>query len=111
MIDDDLRRIALSMPAAEEKCHFGKADFRVRNKIFASLPDPGHAVIKLTPHEQALLTDLEPSIFAPVNGGWGRQGWTRLTLAATDEATLRSALTMAWRNVAPAALRKEVEGR
>ena len=42
----------------------------------------------------------------PIKGGWGRQGWTRVILAATDELTLRSALTTAWRNVAPAKLRK-----
>ena len=35
----DMRRLSLEMPEAEEKSHFGKADFRVRNRIFATLPD------------------------------------------------------------------------
>lgn len=103
---DDLRRIALSLPDAEEKSHFGKADFRVRNRIFASLPSDERGVLKLTPDEQAMLTEAEPGIFAALKGGWGRQGWTEISLAAADEATLASGLTMAWRNAAPASLKK-----
>lgn len=103
---DDVRRLALEMPETEEKSHFGKADFRVRNHIFSTLPDSGTAVVKLTHEQQEMLTDAEPAIFVPVPGGWGRQGWTRVMLAAADELTLRSALVTAWRNVAPVSLRK-----
>lgn len=106
MTTDDFRRIALALPEAEEKSHFGKPDFRVRNRIFASLPPGGHAVLKLTPEEQAMLASAEPDIFRPVKGGWGRQGWTEMDLSATDEMTLHSACLMAWRNVAPISLRK-----
>lgn len=100
---DVFRSIALSLPEAEEKAHFGKPDFRVRNRIFASLP-AGHAVVKLTPDQQEMLTAAEPDVFASVGGGWGRQGWTKVAFAGADEATVRSALTTAWRNVAPVAL-------
>ena len=103
---ETVRRLALALPEAEEKSHFEKPDFRVRNRIFASLPDDGHAVVKLTHDQQQMLVGSEPAIFQPINGGWGRQGWTRVSLAALDELTLRSALVTAWRNVAPAALRK-----
>ena len=102
----DLRRIALALPEAEEKSHFGKADFRVRNRIFATLPDADTAVVKLTREQQEMLTGAEPAIFVPVPGGWGRQGWTRVMLAAADQLTLRSALLTAWRNIAPVSLRK-----
>jgi hypothetical protein len=103
---ETVRQLALSLPEAEEKSHFGTADFRVRNRIFATLPTDEHAVVKLTPEQQEIMTGSEPTIFAPVKGGWGRQGWTRVELAATDELTLRSALLTAWRNVARAKLRK-----
>ena len=103
---DDVRRLALALPEAEEKSHFGKADFRVRNRIFATLPDADTAVVKLTREQQEMLTDAEPVIFAPLPGGWGRQGWTRVVLAAADELTLKSALLTAWRNIAPVSLRK-----
>ena len=72
---------------------------------------PGTAVVKLTHEQQEMLASAEPAIFAPVPGGWGRQGWTRVMLAAADELTLRSALLTAWRNVAPASLRKAFDVR
>jgi hypothetical protein len=106
----DLRRLALSLPETEEKSHFGKADFRVRNRIFASLPAQDQGVVKLTPEEQRMVVEGEPAIFSPVKGGWGDKGWTRIALTAADEATLESVLRMAWRNAAPAALRRREEG-
>jgi hypothetical protein len=109
MYHNDFRRLALSLPHAEEKSHFEHPDFRIRNKIFASLKDDLHGVIKLTPDEQQVLVDAEPSIFAPVMGGWGRQGWTQIELAAADEITVLGALRTAWRNVAPASLRKALD--
>jgi hypothetical protein len=101
-----VRRLALALPQAEEKSHFGKADFRVRNVIFASLPDDDHAVVKLQHEQQEMLVSTVPLIFEPVKGSWGRQGWTTIILANADELTLKSALLTAWRNVAPAALVK-----
>ena len=94
--------MALSLPEAEESAHMGHPDFRVRGKIFATLwPDRDRAVVKLEPDHQAMLIDAEPAIFAPAAGAWGRKGWTNVNLAAADEATFRSAVTAAWRNVAP----------
>lgn len=88
----------------------GHPDFRVRGRIFATLrPEEGRAVVKLASEEQAVLVEAEPAVFAPVAGGWGRQGWTSVILESADEATLRSALATAWRNVAPKRLRLQVE--
>lgn len=106
MDKETVRHLALALPEAEEKSHFDKPDFRVRNRIFATLPHGDHAVVKLTPDQQELLVGSEPAIFQPVNGGWGRQGWTKIMLASADELTLKSALLTAWRNVAPAKLLK-----
>ncbi|MEJ6785038.1 MmcQ/YjbR family DNA-binding protein [Aminobacter sp. Piv2-1] len=106
MTPEDVRRIALELPGATEKSHFGKPDFRVRDRVFASLPEDGNAVIKLTRDQQEMMCAAEAAVFQALEGGWGKQGWTRLLLAAADEKTLRSALTTAWRNVAPATLCK-----
>jgi hypothetical protein len=102
---EDLRRLALALPGAEEKSHFDKADFRVRNKIFASLKDDATGVIKLLPEQQAMMAEAEPRVFQPLAGGWGRKGWTKIILAEADEITLKSALQTAWRNVAPKTLK------
>ena len=100
------RRLALSLPEATEAEHMGHPDFRVRNKVFASLgtPDGAWGTVKLTPEQQQVLLEAEPNAFKPAAGAWGRRGWTRVHLAAVDAATLESALGMAWRNTAPKAL-------
>jgi hypothetical protein len=105
MTKEDLRLLALALPGAEEKSHFDKADFRVQNKIFASLKDDATGVIKLLPDQQAMMAEAEPRVFQPLAGGWGRKGWTKIILAEADEITLKSALQTAWRNVAPKTLK------
>jgi hypothetical protein len=99
----DFRRIALSMPEAVEGSHFGSADFRVGNKIFATLAlqKEGFGVLLLTPEQQAGMVADEPIIFSPVPGGWGRKGSTRVLLAKVPPDILRAALQMAWRRKAP----------
>src|SRR5687768_3043841 len=104
MTSETFRSLALALPEAEEKSHFGKADFRVRNKIFASLKDEVTGVVKLTPEQQEIVAAAEPSLFQPVAGSWGKQGWTEVQLAHADAAALESALRTAWRNMAPKSL-------
>jgi hypothetical protein len=106
MTEDDVRRLALSFPGTRESAHMGTTDFRART-IFATLPAPGRCHVKLDAEEQAVLCAAEPASFRPVEGGWGRMGWTRVQLDAVDEATLASALRMAWtRASAPAPKRR-----
>ena len=102
----DFRRTALSFPEATESAHMGHPDFRVRNKVFASLgvPDAAWGMVKLTPEQQDMLMAAEPAAFKPAAGAWGRRGSTHVLLAAIDRTTLRSALGMAWRNTAPKGL-------
>jgi hypothetical protein len=103
MSSNRFRRIALSLPEVVEGSHQGHADFRIGKRIFATLgyPDEDWGMVKLTPEQQAMLVEAEPEIFRPVPGGWGRQGNTNVRLAKADPTTLRSALTMAWKNLAP----------
>ena len=99
------RSTALALPGAAEGAHQRTADFRVGKRIFATLgyPDDAWGMVKLTQEQQAMLVDAEPDIFRPVPGGWGRQGYTNVRLAKADATTLKSALAMAWENVAPKA--------
>ena len=104
---DDFRRLALAFPGAEERAHMGHPDFRVGGKIFATAGRiDGRAVLKFTRDQQQMLCEAEPDMFQPVEGGWGRQGWTNFILAKADPKTARSALWMAWRNTAPKKLLK-----
>lgn len=96
------RALALALPEAAESSHFDVADFRVRNKIFATLREAdGRAVVKLTPDQQRLLAETMPGVVSPISGGWGLKGWTLLDLAAASEDDARHLLEIAWRNVAP----------
>jgi hypothetical protein len=101
------RKLALTMPEATAAAHFDTPDFRIGGKIFATA---GHkddrAVLKLTLDQQQMLCEAEPAMFAPVDGGWGRKGWTNIILAKADAATVKSALWMAWRNTASKTLLK-----
>ena len=99
MTADDFKRIALSLPGAEEGSHFGNTYFRVGGKIFAtlSLIKQGFGVLMLTPEEQAGMVQDEPEIFSPVPNGWGRSGSTRVALAQVSPEVLEGALRTAWR--------------
>ena len=96
------RRTALALSDAVESAHHGKADFRIGKRIFATLghPDENWGTVKLTAEQQTMLVEAEPDIFRPVAGGWGKQGYTNVRLAKANAATLKSALTLAWKNVA-----------
>src|SRR4051794_40643503 len=94
------RKLALAMPEAEEKSHFGQPDFRVRNKIFAGVSADGKtATLKLTPELQAAALDARPRVFSPAAGAWGRSGWTHVSLAGASLVDLRPMVLEAWRLV------------
>ncbi|HWF87119.1 MAG TPA: MmcQ/YjbR family DNA-binding protein [Vicinamibacterales bacterium] len=101
MDPDAFRRIALGMEHAVERAHMGHPDFRVDNKIFATIhPDHASGMVKLTTEQQRKLVQEHPASFAPENGAWGRAGCTRVHLASVDEDTLGEAMTLAWQNIA-----------
>jgi hypothetical protein len=99
MTSADFRRIALSLPNAEESSHMGAADFRVGGHIFATLANEklGFGNLMLTPELQADFIADAPGIFLPVKGGWGRNGATHIRLAEATEDILTGALLAAWK--------------
>ena len=104
MLQEEFRRLALTFPEAVVSGHFDVTDFRVRGKILATLREAdGRAVVKLSPDQQQLLMETAPGQFEPVKGSWGQKGWTRVVLDRADEATVRHAMNLAWRSVAPKA--------
>ena len=78
-------------------------DFRVGNKIFATLgyPDAGWGMVKLSSRDQMQFVESESKAFVPVKGAWGRQGATIVRLSAVTKTSLQRALIAAWRNRAP----------
>ena len=95
------RHLALKLAEAVESSHMGHPDFRLNNRIFATLSaqEKGCGVLKLTTEQQtAFITD-QPHIFSPVQGGWGRMGMTYLHLDQADESIMAGALKTAYQNV------------
>lgn len=99
---DDARKAALSLPEVEEKSHFDKPDFRIKNKIFAVIhKDKNYEMVKLSAIDQDVFCSYKKEIFFPVPGGWGRHGATFISLKEVKKAMFIDALTTAWKTVAP----------
>jgi YjbR len=94
----DLRRIALSLAGTIEAPHFDRVAFKVARIYVTLAADRRTANFKFTPDEQEFKCMLAPEAFAPVPGGWGRQGWTTAKLSALSADELKDALEMAWRH-------------
>ena len=99
MTAEDFRRLALSLPGAEEGSHMGSADFRVGGRIFATLASEqqGYGNLMLTPEVQAEFVAEQPDMFLPIAGGWGRAGSTHIRLAEATEDVMAGALRTAWK--------------
>ena len=98
MTEDDFRTLALSFSGAEERSHMRHPDFRVGNRIFATLgyPREGWAMVRLTPEEQRVFAREHPDAFVPVKGKWGEQGCTNVILEHARRAAVAAALLTAY---------------
>ena len=103
MTIDGFRKLALTLPQAQELSHGGHPDFRVGKRVFASLgyPDSTWAMVKLAPAQQSVLIRQFPKVFVPVKGTWGAQGSTQVKLRAATRASVWPALVAAWHDRAP----------
>ena len=88
---DDVRRIALALPEAEERLTWETdITFRVRDKIFAIGGEGADRVsVKASLETQAELIDLDPETFAS-SAYVGRFGWVTVDLDRVDPALLAS---------------------
>ncbi|MGD9902138.1 MAG: MmcQ/YjbR family DNA-binding protein [Vicinamibacterales bacterium] len=97
MTDDDFRDLVLALDGASEGTHMGHPDFRVNNRIFASLRADGSlAMVKLAVDQQAVFLREHPAMFTPSPGAWGRQGCTDVVLAKATTRPVRAAAQLAW---------------
>ena len=93
------RRILLSLPDTEEGAHMGHPDFRVGNRIFASLAPrkKNIAVVKLSIANQVALLQMDPEAFSL--NGWSRQGWTNVHLDKVTPTRFRTLARESWTTV------------
>jgi hypothetical protein len=104
MTPDAVRALALALPEATEAPHFQYASFRVRGKIFATMPPAGdalHLFLAETAREQALA--LHGAFVDKLSWG-GKVVGVRVALAGADAKVVRALLARAWEAKAPKAL-------
>lgn len=101
LTQQDFRQLALGLPEAEQSSHMGRPDLRVRNKIFATLPEDGRTVnLKTTPQGLDMLQRDDPEAFRDVWGG----RWVGVELGRVAAEEVRELLLEAYCLAAPRAL-------
>jgi hypothetical protein len=81
-----VREIVAGLPDAQEGAHHGHPDFRVNNKIFATLTEAeDRAALRLTSIEARALAERTPAVFRLVSD---REPvtWVSVLLAGADES-------------------------
>lgn len=100
---ETVRKLAHSFPEANERPHFEKTSFRIKEKIFATLSEKDkRCTVKLSPVDQSVFVNFNPSIIYPATGAWGKQGWTIIEIKQVRKDLFIDALTTAYCTVAPA---------
>lgn len=95
-----LLRYLTGLPEVEQRETWGHPTFRVRSKIFASLPDGDTVVIKTSrPEQQALIAE-DPDTFAEAPRV-GRYGWVSARTERIADRQLRELVHQAWTRTAP----------
>ncbi len=108
--EDDVRRIAVSLPSTTEKPSYGTPGFRVKDKLFARIHDAGEAVVvwcaDLEDKEALLASDPAKFTTTPHYDG---HPMVLAQMAEVDTDELIELLTDAWRVRAPTRVRKAFE--
>ncbi len=99
-----IRKFALSLPATNEEPHFESASFRIKGRIFATLPPSGeYAHIFVDDEQREMALAMYPEFIEKLI--WGKKIWgVRVRLAKAKPPFVRALLTGAWRRKAPKAL-------
>jgi len=96
----DVRRIALALPEAVELEHWGNPSFRIRGRIFATVPDQQHLNVMLDPFDVEPVLRHDPGSCEELM--WGKQlVGVRVSLKQASPTMVRSLLEAAWRRKAP----------
>ena len=99
--ENDVREIALSLPETVERPSYGTPGFRVKDKLFARLREPGVLLVRVADEgEKDFLLRAEPDKFFTTPHYDGHSS-VLVRLAAVDREKLAELLADAWRVRAP----------
>jgi hypothetical protein len=99
-----VRRFALSLPEVTEEPHFHYASFRVRGKIFATVPPEGeHLHVFVAEQEREIALAVDPEFVEKLH--WGaRVVGLRESLPKAKPGVVTRLLAQAWTRKAPKSL-------
>lgn len=98
---DTFRKLAVSLPGAEEIPHFDKSSFRINKKIFATLNEKeNRATVKLSENDQYVFCLNDRNTIYPVPNKWGLQGWTNIDLTKVSKRLLDQIIRASYNQVA-----------
>jgi hypothetical protein len=95
-----VRRFALALPEAAEQDHFGNPSFRVRGRIFATVPDEAHLNVMIDPFDVEAAVREDPAGCQELR--WGREvRGVHVSLSTATRQMVETLLEAAWRRKAP----------
>jgi hypothetical protein len=111
MTKAQVRKLAVALPEAAEAPHFEMWSFRVRGKIFATMPPDGrHLHVFVDGDTVRAAVGHDPKAFEEL--WWGQKlAGLRVNLAAARAAAVRDLLQASWRCKAPKRLVAAFEAR
>jgi hypothetical protein len=96
----EVRKIALGLPETVEQDHFGNPSFRVRGRIFATVPDGTHLNVMIDPYDVDAVMRADPASCAELL--WGKEiAGVRVLLPKASPAMVEELLRAAWKRRAP----------
>jgi hypothetical protein len=96
----EVRELALHLPGVAEQEHWGNPSFRVRGRIFATVPDPEHLNVMIEPFDVKAAVREEPGACSELR--WGKQvRGVQVFLPAASPQLVGRLLEVAWRRKAP----------
>jgi hypothetical protein len=106
---DQLRTYALSLPCASEEPHFNYASFRVKGKIFVTVPPDGKfAHIFVDDEQRDLAIALHPEFVETLT--WGKKTvGVRVSLAKAKTGFVHGLVRNAWMRKASKTLAKSLQ--
>lgn len=108
--EDDVRRVALSLPRTTEKPSYGMPGFRVKDKLFARIREEGDVLVVWVAGEGEKhgLIASDPAKFftTPHYDGYPT---VLVRFAAIDVVELTELLTESWRHRAPKGVLAELD--
>jgi hypothetical protein len=100
MTFDEIRRMALALPEVIEQDHWGNPSFRIRGRIFATVPDAEHLNVMIDPFDVEAVVREDRDACEELR--WGKEvRGVRVSLNKAGSTVVETLLETAWRRKAP----------